>query len=87
MKRIKTIHWLLGEENKEYLELEKKIREGGKSLAGAYLDDEEWFPCGWHGDFLVSLYRFEGKIYRVEDDMEYGIPSSIIVYGGEDDVR
>lgn len=78
LKLIKTIHYFCGydnpeEKNKEYLELEKEIKEKGKQI---HCD------C-WEGDMLVAKYEMNGKIYKISDDMEYGVPYSIEIFEKE----
>ena len=71
---IETIYYKPGydnpeEANKDYFELEKTLKEKGKRISG-----------GWEGDFLVSVIEMDNKIYKINDDMEYGIPYSIEIY-------
>lgn len=71
---IETIHYKTGydnpkDENKEYFDLENKLKEEGKSVSS-----------GWEGDFFVSVFEMNNKIYKVINDMEYGIPYSIEIY-------
>lgn len=74
---IETVHYKTGydnpeEANKEYFDLEDTLVEKGKRISG-----------GWEGDFLVSVFEMNNKIYKVIDDMEYGIPYSIEIYKKE----
>lgn len=74
---IETIHYRTGydnpeEANKEYFDLENKLKKEGKRISG-----------GWEGDFWIDVFEMNNKIYKVSDDMEYGIPYSIEIYKKE----
>lgn len=78
LKLVRTINYICGydnpeEKNKEYFELEKEIKEKGKLIS---------CDC-WEGDMLVAKYEMNGKIYKISDDMEYGVPYSIEIFEKE----
>lgn len=61
------LYFYPGQENKEFWDLLDKLRNEGKSIDGK-----------WAGDFFVSTYELNGQKYIYEEDMELGIPYSII---------
>lgn len=84
MKHIESIYYYPGRDNEEYWALQNKVQKEGKSILGFFKnengDKEDWYASGWHGDFWVGIYRYEGKVYCFEEDWEYGIPYSIQIW-------
>ena len=58
------------EEKEKNIELWNEI-----SNSGLFINNE------WKGDYLVSSYKYNNKIYELWDNMELGIMSEIIERG------
>lgn len=52
---------------KENIELWQEIRTKGKFLGSV-----------WGGDYLISTYEYNKKIYELWENMEYGVMSEIV---------
>ena len=61
------LYYHTGQENKEFWDLLDQLRNKGKCT-----------NAEWKGDFYVSTYVLDGQKYIYEEDMDLGIPYSII---------
>lgn len=61
----------MGKETKEKnLALYMEIKNNGKYING-----------GWNGDYIVSVYEYNNKIWELWDNMELGIISEVVERG------
>ena len=67
--KIMTIWYYAGEKNEEYWELLDDIKHEAKFKSSR-----------WDGDYYVSEYETEDKIYVQWENMELGIQSKIEIY-------
>ena len=66
MKKYFISHTNKDEKEKNIM-LWNDIRDNGK-----YVKNE------WNGDYLVTTYKYNNKIYELWENMEYGIMSEIV---------
>ena len=57
------------ETKKKNTELYVEVRNNGKHIKGE-----------WGGDYWISTYEYNNKIYELWDNMEYGIMSEVVEY-------
>jgi len=57
---------------KKHIELYTTIRTNGKCIKSE-----------WGGDYLITTYEYNNKIYELWDNMEYGIMSEVVEYKQE----
>ena len=72
-RTVKMTHYYISyakEEKEKNIELWNEI-----SNSGLFINNE------WKGDYLVSSYKYNNKIYELWDNMELGIMSEIIERG------
>ena len=65
-----SIYYYTGEDNKEYWELLKDIKNECKFISSK-----------WSGDYIVSEYESDDNhVYRIWENMELGIQSEIEIF-------
>jgi hypothetical protein len=63
---METLHYEIGQENKEYWNLWEQIKAKGEHQKGE-----------WNGDYWTETYKMDGKQYTIWENMELGIQSKI----------
>lgn len=56
----------------------EEVKEKNIKLWKEIRDNGEPIKSEWNGDYFVSTYKFDNKIYELWENMEYGIMSEIV---------
>lgn len=71
--------------NKEFIEKhyyisnqDSETKERNTKLYLEIRDNGKCINSEWAGDYLVSTYEYNNKIYELWDNMEYGIMSEVV---------
>lgn len=73
MKKVETLYYKIGGDNKEYWALLDDLRANAEPL-----------EAKWSGDYIKATYEKDGFIYIVWENMELGIQSEIEKYAKEE---
>lgn len=69
---MKTLHYEIGKENKEYWALWEQLKANGERQESK-----------WNGDYWTETYKMDGKEYTIWENMELGIQSKIEIKEGK----